>query len=497
MGRPNISLAFVRLALILAALSLTLAGGCAPQNKYNYQAIKAEHQALASAKPAGAQARPEAPPEVKLPAQLTLRQAIGLALTHSPDQQMALARIRQSEALVDQALAAFWPRLGLQGSYQRGDAPSAYLFTAIDQRGLGPAVNFNQPGTFQNFEAGLKAGWNLFRGGQDLLRRRMAETGLEISRLDRQSVENALTASVIKAFYNALAARDFAAIARDSEKTVGAQLRVMRVRHEAGGALKSDVLSLKVRLASAHESLVRAQNNYRLSLAALANLMGADPDAEFTPSEGGSPGLKTPATYRQGLAVALELRPELKKARRQVERARMGLDRAKAGYLPSLDAQGRLYLDAAAPGEFEADRANWVAGLVLNWDLFTGFSTGAEVRAAAARLERILAADRKTSRQVQLEVKSAYLNLSAARARGRVSDASVLSARESLTLVQRQYDGGAATVTRYLEAELDLSRARQRAAAARYDQAKAEADVARSLGLWARYARQPENRHAP
>ena len=34
--------------------------------------------------------------------------------------------------------------------------------------------------------------------------------------------------------------------------------------------------SLEVRLAQTRENLIRAQNNYKLTLAALANLMGAD-----------------------------------------------------------------------------------------------------------------------------------------------------------------------------------------------------------------------------
>ncbi|MBU4605841.1 MAG: TolC family protein, partial [Proteobacteria bacterium] len=171
--------------------SLTLALGCATAQPKSYEAIKAQR---AAAPEAGAKATPGALPEAKVPARLSLRQAVGLALAHSPDQDMALARIRQSEALVDQALAAFWPVLRAQGVYQRGDAPSAYLFSTIDQRTLGDNVNFNQPGTFQNFEAGLQAQWNLYRGGRDLLSRRMAATGLQISRLDRQSVENALVA---------------------------------------------------------------------------------------------------------------------------------------------------------------------------------------------------------------------------------------------------------------------------------------------------------------
>jgi outer membrane protein len=465
------------------ALALALGAGCAKTQAPNYQAIKADY---AAAPVKGERAASGALPEAKVPASLSLRQAVGLALAHSPDQEMALARIRQSEALVDQALAAFWPVIRAQGAYQRGDAPSAYLFATIDQRDLGNNVNFNQPGTFQNFEAALQGQWNLYRGGRDLLKRRMAATGLEISRLDRQSVENALVASVIQAFYNGLAARDFANIAAQSQKTVEAQLHSMRLRYEAGGVLKSDVLSLEVRLAQAQEELVRAENQQRLALAALANLMGADPDSVFSLAEGDAPQAKTPAAYREGLSLALELRPELKKARRQVERAAMAVSQARSGYLPTLDAQGKVYLDAYTPGQFDGDNTNWVAGLVLNWDLFTGMSTDAQVRAATANLERMLAADRKTTRQVQLEVKSAYLNLTASQARCRVSQASLASADQSLILVQRQFDGGAATVTRYLEAELDLTRARQRAAAARYDQAKAGADIARSLGLWAR-----------
>ncbi|MFH1241033.1 MAG: TolC family protein, partial [Pseudomonadota bacterium] len=71
---------------------------------------------------------------------------------------------------------------------------SAYLFKTIDQRKLPPDINFNYPGWFQNYEIGLKASINIFNGGRDLLTKRMAETGLQIHELDRQTVENALAA---------------------------------------------------------------------------------------------------------------------------------------------------------------------------------------------------------------------------------------------------------------------------------------------------------------
>jgi outer membrane protein len=492
---PTIAQALSRInpAVCCLLVILAVAFGCAQPKQYSYEAIKAEY----GHPPVNANKAPEKPPEPKpLAGDLTLRSAVGRALAGNPDQEMTLARIGQSEALVDQAMAPFWPTLSMQAAYQRGDAPSAALFAALDQRSLDMTKSFNYPGTFQNYNLGLKANWNLYRGGRDLLQRRMAETGLEISRLDGQSVENALVASVIKAFYNSLAGRDFVAIAQESVKTVGAQLKNMRVRHAAGGALKSDVLSLQVRLAQAKENLVRARNNHKLALAALANLMGADMDAAYRPVQGAEPAMKTPETYRLGLAVALKLRPELQQARQRVVGARMALDKAKGGYHPTLDAQGRLYMDADTPGEFDTGKANWVGGLVLNWDVFTGLSTGAASRRARSQLREMLAADRKATQSVQLDVKTAYLNHQAALARGEVSAASVAQADESLTLVKRQYDGGAATVTRYLEAELALSQARIRAAASHYDQRKASADTTRSLGLWVRYAQQEVKRNA-
>jgi outer membrane protein TolC len=138
--------------------------------------------------------------------------------------------------------------------------------------------------------------------------------------------------------------------------------------------------------------------------------------------------------------------------------------------------------------DFETSRANWTAGIILNWELFTGLSTKAKVKRKTGVLEEMLATDRKTTLTVQLDLKTAYLRLSEAKARVAVTEASVAQAEESLRLVKKEYEGGSATITRYLETELARNRARMRAAVAFYDQEKARAAVGRALGLWAEYA---------
>ncbi|MFO7785045.1 MAG: TolC family protein [Desulfatiglandales bacterium] len=473
---------FALFALISAATVLVT--GCVSEERYHYRRIVSDYDrpVLADHRFDTETPAPTALPEPGAP--VGLEEAVRIALENNPDMDAAVARIRQSEAIIDQAMAAFWPAVSAYSEYTAGDAPSAYFFKTIDQRNLPSQLNFNDPGSFKNLEIGLRARMNLFRGGRDYLRKRMAETGLEIRQLDRLSVQNGLVTSVIHAYFNTLAAEDFVRIAGESVETVQTQLRIMRVRFRAGGVLKSDVLSLEVRLAQAREDLIRSRNGLSLALASLANLMGLDPDTGMQIEEAGRVAVDLPPGYAQGLPIAMAHRPELEKARLAVISSRMGVDAARGEYLPRVDALAHYYF-ADEGARFDADRANWTAGVILDWELFSGGGTGSAVREAEGVLEEMLAADRKAALSVKLDLRTAYLALDEAEARVEVSRASVARAEESLRLVKKQYEGGSATVTRYLDAEMDRRWSEIRASAARYDLEKARADVCRALGRWA------------
>jgi outer membrane protein len=421
-------------------------------------------------------------------APLSLAEAIQTASENNPDLAQAKWRIEQARAMRAVAEAAFWPRLSVYTEYMQGDAPSAYLFKKIDQRMLPPDVDFNSPGRFQNFESGITGKMNLFNGFQDYSATLSARTDIDISRGQRAQVLNDLTAEVIGTFYNVLAARDYIGIAETSVDTVAEQYRITQVRYEGGAAYKADVLSLEVRLAEAREQLVSSRNRHQLARAALANLMGFDPaawieqGAALEETTGRPPHI--PDTYDDGIVSALAHRPELLQARQQVIKSRIGLTAAKGAYLPRLDLMAAYYL-ADPHLDYNLARDNWTAALVLNWDIFTGFSRSARVNQAQAMFRQMLEADRKAILQVKHDVKTSYLNRQEAESRYAVARRSVESAEESFRLIKEHYQGGAVPITRYLEAELDRNRARMRSTAAYYDRIKADAEVARALGLWA------------
>jgi len=477
-------MANIPVSSLLAGIVLWTAAfqaGCTADNAYRYDTIQTEYADLAcNLDPSQAT---DASGTCAVNSSLTLKDVLVIARANNPDLLMALARIERARALLNKSTVPFYPQVKLYTEYIHGDAPSAYLFKAIDQRKLPPDANFNDPGWFENFESGVSAGINLYSGGKDRLGRKMAETGVTISQMDRDSIENQVMAAAIGAYYDILAAANFTRVAQESVETTRSQLRIMQVRFQSGGALKTDLLSLEVRMAETEEILVQSRNRERLAKAALAEILGVEPEVYFGIVDAKEYAIDIPDDPFAALDYALVHRPELDSVRQKLRQSRMALDAARAGYLPQLDFMTRYYVDDPEM-RYSSDRENWTAGLYLNWNIFDGFATQSDRAEALSRLQEAMAADRKTLLAVKFDVKKAYINLEETRQRLNVATSNVETARETYELVKRQYEGGSADITRYLEAELAYSRARMRKTTAYFDREKARAQIARAIGQW-------------
>lgn len=425
------------------------------------------------------------PPAIP-PGPLSLAAAIDIAAGNNPDLLIAASRIEKASAMLEKASAPYYPYVSLYTEYMQGDAPSSYLFKTIDQRKLAPGTDFNNPGWFENFESGVKAGINLYNGGKDQINREMAKIARTLSTLDAQQVENRVTATVISAYYDALAAKKLIQVSRESVESVRSQHRIMNIRFQSGGALKTDILSLEVRMAETKSSLVHIKNRYSLAKAALGEIMGIEPDTPFELADEEPFLIPIPGDVDSAMKVALEKRPELAGIRERIRQSRMKMDLARAGYLPRIELQGRYYVDDPDM-KYSTERDNWTAGIFLDWDIFTGFSTKSEKNEAMAQLREAKAADRKALLAVKFDVKKAYLNLDEARARLEVATSSVATAKETYRLIKQQYQGGSVDITRYLETQLAYNRSRIRETTAFFDQEKALSGIARAIGHWTDY----------
>jgi outer membrane protein TolC len=418
----------------------------------------------------------------------TLDQAIDHALANNPDMQIATERISQAEAQLGVALSAFYPQVTAKVGYEHSNNPAQVFSMIVAQRDFdnpGSINNINNPGYRQDFRPEIIGKLSLFRGGQDYYSSKAAELGIDAAEFERSTVRNALIEAVTATYYAYLAAQEAQKVSKDSIAAITSELNQTKLRYEAGTALKSDVLSLEVKLAEAQEAEIRAANGIELSKTGFATLLGLATDHPFTIASASSmlPEPKMKSSFNDLLELAMTQRPEVKAAATQVEIAQAKLKSEKGAYLPKADAYVSYGQDSRNPG-FYSSKDNVTAGVSVEMDLFSGLETKNRVSAAERKAAEARETERKTKLAIEQEVKIASLNLEEALARMRVAEASVAAADEALRLVNEQRRAETVTVTRYIEVEVARNKAHSNTIAAHYDALSAEAALKKAVGDW-------------
>ncbi|MDD2767829.1 MAG: TolC family protein [Methylococcus sp.] len=414
---------------------------------------------------------------------LTLQQAIELAWEKNPDIHAAEARLGQAQASVEEAAAAFYPRLTARVGYDYSDNPALAFSYVVAQRRFNFDMNINHPGYVENFRPEVFTTWSVFRGGQDYYRKKAAELGVEVAELEHSALRNQLAAAVTAAYYALLEAPRQVEVSKKSVEAVTSELEHTRHRHQAGSSLKSDVLSLEVRLAQSRENETHALNSVELSRAAIKTLLGGESTAALDAVD----PVDKETVARDGvdkvLAQAMTQRPEMQAATNQVAMRQHELDMEKGARLPRVNAFAAYGQNSRTPG-FSTAQENVTLGVNAELDLFAGGAISARISAAEKRLNEAQALETRSRLEVEEEVRKAYLQLNEALSRQDTAESGAKSAEEALRLVHEQYREGAATVTRYLEAEADRAQAQTRAIAARYAVEVAAANLKKASGFW-------------
>jgi len=403
----------------------------------------------------------------------TLERALDYALAHNPDARIAQQHIAAAQAGLEQANSAFWPRLQAQSSYTRTDNPMLVFGSILNQRSYRSSLNFNDLPDVDDLNARGIVTVPLYAGGRNVAGRLTARATTEAAKQESGAVRNALGFEVSRAFHTVLKTRQFIQAAEAAVNSFETNLVVAKKRLSGGTLLKSDVLDIEVRLAQAHDDLVRARNAHTLAERALRNLLGIE-EGEFTVADT-APVVSAPNSgdFAQ--------RPELAAARERESAAQAQVRGTKSGYQPRVSAFGSLEYDYG--GVTGGDGKSYTAGVLAQWDLWDGFSTRAKVREAKANLESAREEQRKLRLAIDFEVEQARLNLNAAAERLAVSSKTVDQAAESASLTRNRFEQGLALSTQLIDSETALVAARVRRAEAESDQRIAIAALHKALAL--------------
>ena len=415
--------------------------------------------------------------------QLSLDQAVAMALANNPGLKAADAQVEAADAGVLRSASGFLPKVNISETWSRTDNPLMVLGTKLNREIMGTddfnPVVINDPEPLSNYNTRLAVTQPLFNGGREYIGRSQAKLARETSVQERERARQETVYGVIKAYYGVLLAKAHNAVAQQSIETSAANLRLAEARYKAGAVLQSDLLRAKVQFSEVKEMVTRSENAVRLSTAGLNFAMGSPQADEYeiagtlTPQE-----LKT--ELAQVLTDAQAKRPDLVAMELNRRNSEKSISMARTDYLPSLNVMGQVdWNSAKLAGD---DAKSWAVMGVLQWNLFDGLVTRSKVKEAVATNSRMRALEEQTRERVQLQVRQAYYSASSSLDRIAATATSVEEADEGLRIVQKRYEAGMTNFVDVLGAENALIRARTNALQAVYDNNVALAELKLAVG---------------
>jgi outer membrane protein TolC len=412
--------------------------------------------------------------KIKIPEIWTVEEAVRFAITNSPDSAITRQRIAAARATVQQASSAFYPEIDLSASYGQTNNPMYSFGNILNQGAFDQNIDFNDPGRTDNLNMAATLNYRFYNGGHDQAGLEAAESSINAVRLELSAVHSQLGFAVVKMFYTIIQAEENLQARISATEAITASVEVASARYEAGDLLKADLLNLEVHQSRADENLIRAKHALKLARRGFLNLLGL---------EEGPLNIKTDCDFEQSVpqSTSYDKRPELQNLDSTIEAAEAVVRQARSGYYPTAD----VFAGYQADKGYELDGAgnSWVAGVKLNYNLFNGKRTSAEIAKANAMLAETKERRRKTALAINLEVEQARLFLEETEQRLEVTEKMVAQAEESAGLSRERFKEGVILSSDLIDVENRLTEALVRKTVARASHRIAIADLRRAVGL--------------
>ena len=404
----------------------------------------------------------------------TARNSVEFSLANSPDSRVALQRMNMATAAVDQAKVGYYPSVDISAQYGQTNNPMYSFGNILNQGTFNSAIDFNDPGRTDdlNLRAGME--YRFYNGGRDKAGVEAAEAGFEQSRTERETIHSRLAFEVVRSFQSMVQAEEMLAARNASIAAIRASLSVAQARFQAGDLLKADLLNLEVQESRASENLILAKHNLELSQKVFLNLLGLrDGKVNIDSTQDNQQPIPKERSYA--------LRPELKSLEHAEEAASANLQAARGGNLPTVDGFASYQYDKGFV--IDGDGDSWIAGVKVNYRLFEGNRTSADIASAMAALSTIQAQRKKAELGMDLEVKQADLSYRQAVQRLEVTRKMVEQAEESARLSRSRFKEGVILSSDLIDVEMRLTDALVRQSVASASIKVAKADLRRAMGL--------------
>jgi len=407
-----------------------------------------------------------------LPKELTLSQALTIALTNSSTIRTAQSRLQQASGRTAQSHSVLLPQLDL-------NARQAYL--TINLIGLGidiPTVPQGKSDPFGSMDARITL-------SQDLLnianRQSWKSTSSkqESVRLLVQNARETVVLDVVAAYLMALRAKSTRDALLEQKKLAEDLLNLTADRVKQGVSAPLESIREQQQVNSLQQQEQEAEQSYIEAKLTLANLLQTRITSDFEVEDSSAYGPQIELDRESAMTSALASRADYRSSEANVRAAELQVKSVKAYRLPTVTTS---FSDGQS-GETPVHNVNtYRMQGEISIPIFTSGRIRGQLEEAQGALREAQAGLDQLRSQIESEVMTAMAGVDWARKEVETSTANVSLSREEVNLTRQRFTRGIADNTEVVNAQDRVSRADDARVRAMYTLGLARANLARATG---------------
>lgn len=406
--------------------------------------------------------------------ELDLEETIQRALLTNPSVKIAESQRKEAKADYSAAKSARGISISLNHDSSRGGyADNQY--DVVTGAFLGKRIGNSHSNS-------ITASLPIFTGGELQGQIGQAKANYRSMLSAEEQAYNEMKETATTGYFNMLNATNMKALRQESVDRLQAHLDNVIAQYNVGIVARADVLRSEVELANAKQDYITASNEYDVAEATLNNIIGTPLGTTLL--------LKDRLQYEPYendmaycLAYSEQHRPELKQAEYGVDAAEAALVVARSGHMPKVYANASNNWGGNGsdwPGD---DDENWSVGVTASMNVFDSGVTWSKIHAAQENLAKAKESQRQIKDNVELEVRTDYLNLREAEKRITTTQVAVASAEEDYHIAVVRYQAGVGTNIDVMDAQEALTQAKTNYYQALYNYNTSKAALNTSMGV--------------
>lgn len=398
----------------------------------------------------------------------TLQECVNHALENNISVKQSELDLEQTEAEKLEAIGNFLPSLNANASASKNTGLS-----------LNPTTNQLENTTFGSASGAINVGYTLFDGLKNVRQLQRAKLSRLAAQYRLDKMKDDIALAVANSYLQVLLNKANLEVARAQNTVTLDQLKRTNELVDAGTLPRGDLLEIKATNANEKQQIAVAENNVKISLISLAQLLLIKDYSTFDIAENDYEiidGGIADKDVSEIIASAKQTRAEVKIAEKNVELAKKDLQISRGNYYPTLSAFFGYNTRYADNDPLNRDFVEQLYlndgigyGLQLNIPILNGFSARANVKRNKINLKNTKYQLEQAELDLESNVYQAYVDANGALKAYEAAKVALESQELAYQYAKDRYDVGLTNAFDFSQSKVRFDNARIEVNRAKFD----------------------------